>query len=179
VTGLLGAGALLLIVSGAAKLLHPASAVRAVVAARLTSRSHLPAACALVRLTGIVEVGTGAAVLAIGGRYASAALALVFVALALFAARLSLVAPAEDCGCFGASRAAPVTRWHVGTCAAFAGLAAVASLGSPKSLLAELATSPLGGAPLLATVALLAAACYLLMTALPALLHLAREQVPG
>lgn len=112
-TGLLGAGALLLIVSGVAKLLHPASAVRAVIAARLTSRPHLPAARALVRLTGTVEVGTGAAVLAVGGRPASAALALVFVALALFAARLSLVAPAEDCGCFGASRTAPVTRWHV------------------------------------------------------------------
>ena len=178
-TALLSAGALLLLISGVAKLLHPASAARAVVAARLTSSARLPAARAVVRLTGIAEIATGLAVILIGGRLAALALALVYAALAVFARRLTAVAPAQDCGCFGAARAAPVTGWHIATSAAFAVLGAGAATGLPRSLLSELSVSPLAGAPLAVTVALLAFACYLLMTALPALLHAAREQVPG
>lgn len=178
-TALLSAGALLLLISGAAKLRHPASAARALLAAQITRSARLPAARAVVRLIGVVEIVTGFAVLVVGGRLAALALALVYAALAVFAGRLTAVAPAQDCGCFGAAQAAPVTGWHIATSAVFAVLGAGAATGVPRSLLSELSVSPLAGAPLAATVALLAFACYLLMTALPALLHAAREQVPG
>lgn len=171
-TGLLSAAALVLVLAAVPKLLDPAGGRTAVGRARVPLARLLGSAWG-VRATAVAELLVVLSVVLVGGRVAAAAVAVTFLALAAFAWRLAAVAPGSGCGCFGSSTT-PVSSWHVGTdlALAAAGLAALVAPG--RSLVAELAEQPLLGAPLLLLVALLASACVLLMTTLPAVLQAAR-----
>jgi hypothetical protein len=113
----LAAAALLLVVSGPAKVARPDDTGRAL---RLTG---LPSARALVRTIGVTELVVGVGVLldgdravwpaALGATYAGFA---GFVLLALWRR-----APLSSCGCFGGTGVAP-TPLHAGIDAGFAAI---------------------------------------------------------
>ncbi|GAB2692436.1 MauE/DoxX family redox-associated membrane protein [Thalassiella azotivora] len=179
--GLVAAGALLLLVAGAPKVLAPEAGRGAVVAARLPLRFLRDAWVS--RASGAAEVVVALAVLLVGGPWPLLALAVTYGVLAAFSWRVLRVSPGASCGCFGRA-STPVSRWHVGTNAGLAlvallalGLHATGALAS-GSYLAALGDQPWAGVPLLALTALLAYACYLLMTALPALLQAGSGGVP-
>lgn len=96
----------------------------------------LPASPAAVRTLGVVEIGTAAAGLLVGG-IAAAAVAVVYGALAVAAFRLFVRAPGTPCGCLGASDT-PVSATHivVNVAAAIAALLAITA-GSPLTAVAH------------------------------------------
>lgn len=152
--------ALLLTVAGTRKITHPAATGAALQTAKLPSDEHL------VRMLGVGEVGLGIAVMVRGGPVATALLAAVYTAFALFAQHQRH--RNAGCGCFGASTT-PVTAMHVGLSVLVAAIAAVAALGPTMSLVATIAGDPLPGLMLAALLVVAAALVYLLLTAAPAL----------
>jgi hypothetical protein len=163
--GLLAAAGLLLIVAGGSKLRAPEAAGAALRAARL----RMPAGLARpvqVRLLGVIQAGAGAAVLVLDRRPAGLIVLVSFAALAAFSWRMAAVAPDQGCGCFGATDG-PVRPRHIAMDLLLAGLGAVAALWPGPGFGPELTRQPMAGLPLIALTALLAYACYLLMSALP------------
>jgi hypothetical protein len=146
----LGACALLAI-AGAGKILKPAPARAAVLAAGLRiPRSGVVA-------FGFVELGTGGAGALLGGRSAFA-VAACYLLLMVFAVRLLLRAPTTPCACLGSSNAV-VTRTHVAVDVAAACIAiAAASGGSP--------IEQLGGRWLAGAVFVVLVACCVRLVAL-------------
>jgi hypothetical protein len=124
--GPFAAACALLLFAGASKLRRPIGTRPAAAAL------GLPASPAAVRTLGVVELAVAAAGLALGG-WAAAAVAAIYVALAIAAWRLFVQAPGTACGCLGASDA-PVSKTHIVVNAAAALVAVLAIAGGPPLL---------------------------------------------
>lgn len=121
--------ALVLVISGAQKLVRPLPAARAMVSAglRLPARRH-----ALVgTLLGIAEAGTGLAVFAAPNRASAAWLGAVYLALAGFVVTLRRRDATAGCGCFGAADTPPTAAHVVSNLTAAAVAVSAAVVGVP------------------------------------------------
>lgn len=170
--GLLVAAGVLLIVSGAGKLVRPLLAAEALVAAGLPRRVPAPVAA---RVVGAGEVLAGAVVVLVGGRPAAGVAVAAYLALAAFALRLLAVAPSTACGCLSPGARTPVSRWHVAVDLGLAAAGAWALVAPTAPLTSLLARDLLGGLLVVATAALLAYLLTQLISALPALGTARRE----
>jgi hypothetical protein len=169
VSGLLAtayfAAAMLLALSGGAKLWKPGSAAGALRAA------GLPSSIWVTRLLGAVEGTVGLGCLVAPGRELSVALAGLYLGFAGFLVRLLRATdPPDSCGCVGASDTPP-TRLHVllDLAAALAGMAAAAR-GLP-GLIPFAADLRLAGVPFVVGVALTAYLVHLVLAYLPAVMR--------
>jgi len=115
--------ALVLVVSGAQKLVRPLPAAQAMATAGLPVRR--PAVVGTV--LGIVEAATGLAVFAAPQRLSAAWLALAYLALAGFVVALRRRDATAGCGCFGSADTPPTTA-HVVSNLVAAGVAATAAI---------------------------------------------------
>jgi len=129
-----------------------------------------------VRCLGVTELAVGVWVLVGGGALPAVLMSASYLFLTVVAVRMLRLAPGQDCGCFG-SESEPISVTHVVVNAAgllVSGVAAgwpVLFSGLP-SVPEVLADNALEGALTVVLAALLVWLCYLLMTALPALLAL-------
>jgi hypothetical protein len=99
---LLGAGALLLVAAGAAKVVDPSRTAGALAAL------GWPSSPALVRTGALAELLLGAAALVVGGRGFALLVAASYLAFALFVmAALRAKTPIGTCGCFGQADTPP------------------------------------------------------------------------
>jgi methylamine utilization protein MauE len=164
---LCGAAALLLVVSGAAKLRSPEPAVLAA-GALLRQRGSRRSRVAAVRVLASAELAVGVAFLFVGGRICAVLIAVAFAGLSAVALALATSGRRVSCGCFG-SADAPAgfshVVWNMACCTA-----GVACALRPVGALAGLsgvgaAVAFVGAAQLV----LLASLGYLAMTAGPAL----------
>jgi hypothetical protein len=167
VAATIAAAAVLLVVAGAAKLRTPGPAATMLVGFWPGLRP-LRRARAVARAAGVVELGAGLAVLAVGGRVTAAVLTACYLALTIVAVRLALRSESAPCGCFGAADG-DVGPAHIVLDVAALGVG-VAALVHPVGSVAGLFTDgTLTGFTLAGQAALLAALGYLSITALPAL----------
>lgn len=154
----LAAAALLLVPSGAAKVVRPGATLRAV------RTVGLPASAPAVRALGAAEVVVGAGVVVGGSRWWSLALALLYAAFSAFVVlALWRRAPLTSCGCFG-DRGTEPTPLHVGL---DAGVAAVALLAAADDVDAPLTVLRDGGGEavvLVVSSVVLAVAMYVALT---------------
>jgi hypothetical protein len=118
-TALAAVAALLLVLAGGAKIRRPRATTDALRLARM------PDADGLVRALGLGEVVLGVSVVVAGGVVAHAALAVVYVAFAVFAERQRRAG--SSCGCFGTEEA-PLTVLHVAVDVVAAGVAVAAAV---------------------------------------------------
>jgi len=101
-SALLGAGALLLVAAGAAKVVDPARTAGALAAL------GWPSAPALVRAGAFAELLLGAAALVVGGRGLALLVAASYLGFALFVmAAMRAKTPIATCGCFGQADTPP------------------------------------------------------------------------
>jgi hypothetical protein len=153
-TAVVGAGALLLLAAGAAKVADPTRTAGALAA--VLGRPVLSAP-AVVRAGALAEAALGAATLVVGGWVTAALVGVSYAGFAAFvAAALRSGAPVGTCGCFGRPDTPP-RPLHVAVDAAFAvaGLAgAVAGVGPLLS----------AGPVAIAAAVALAGAGYLVLT---------------
>lgn len=163
------AAAVLLLVSGFAKLRTPDAAATMVGGLVPRIRRHRRAVRFAVRLGGAVEVCVGAAFLVTGSRWSAALLAsayLLFVGVALVLVKRG--ATGTSCGCFG-SASSPVGLPHV-LLTAVALAAAAATCARPTGAFGGVFTAASTDAIVGALqIGLLAWLGYLSITALPAL----------
>jgi hypothetical protein len=154
----------LLALAGAFKVRRPAATVGALRA------MHLPSRPGLVRALGAIEVVLGVAALVTGARAWLALAAAAYLAFAAFvAAALLSGSPLQSCGCFG-QRDTPPSVVHLAlnvTAAVVLLIAAAGELPKPVDVLAD---QPWHAAPFLLLVLISVQLCYLVLTALPAVL---------
>ncbi len=168
VAGPVWIAAVLLVLSGAGKVLRPTPTREALRNAGLPSRGPVVAAI------GSVELAVAGWVLLLGGRLAAAALGVLYLAFTLFLLRLRARAGAgANCSCLGA-RPAPVTLAHVGGNLAVVVLSGLAVTAPLEPAWTVLAATPWFGAPALALVALGVALTLALYADLPPVLEAAR-----
>jgi uncharacterized membrane protein YphA (DoxX/SURF4 family) len=167
VVGIVSAGAVLLVIAGAQKLIDPwpaASALR---------QAKLPASRSLVRAGAGVEIVLGSLFLVMGTAVLSAAVAAVYLAFAGFVVVAMRAGVDGSCGCFGREDTPP--SWlHVvanGVVAAAAVAYAVGDAGAPVDRLAELS---LEAAVLAASTAVLAAVLVAVYSVAPRTLAAAK-----
>jgi hypothetical protein len=165
VAALTAAAAALLVVAGAAKLRTPAPA--ATMLAGLGVRPFARARVA-ARSAAAVEIGVGLAALTFGGRIAAAALAACYLALTAVAVRLATGPEPAPCGCFGAADG-DVGLAHVVLDVVALGIAIAAIVVAPSGLAGWFGSDTGVALTAAGQAALLAAAGYLSITALPAL----------
>lgn len=135
--------ALLLGAAGVVKLGTPASAIRAIAAAKF------PAPEIGVRVLGLGELLLAVAVVTVGSAATTAALAVAYLGFAAFAARLLVVQGATvPCGCFGEA-SAPTSRLHVVVNVIAAAVAGAAVAWPPGAITDVLSSQPAWGIPLL------------------------------
>jgi hypothetical protein len=168
------AAALLLAGAGAAKLVAPQAAAAMLTRVRraLRNSQHLAVA---VRVAGLFELATGAAVLATGSRLPAIAMAAWYLAFAALTVQLARRAPHTSCGCFGPVDA-PVGGVHVLLNALCAAIGVAAAIRPPGPLGGVLGHGAVHAAVGTAQAMLLAYLGFLASTALPALAA-ARRQV--
>ncbi|HVT19922.1 MAG TPA: MauE/DoxX family redox-associated membrane protein [Mycobacteriales bacterium] len=143
------AASMLLVVTGATKVVRPAASAAAI---PLTASPRL--AFALSRVLGLAEIVVGLGVLVVGNRLTDAVMAAMFAGFAVVA-YTALRASAPTCGCTGRDDSPPAAA-HVVMNVAFAalGAAAAATAGGPTAgPLLEAAGHPLGAATFATTVA--------------------------
>jgi hypothetical protein len=174
VIGTLGAAAaLLLVVSGLAKIRTPAPAGAMIVT--LLPRLRRRRLGRPVRAIGGAELAVGGAFLVAGGRVPAALLAGCYLAFLIVAMRLAARRSPIPCGCFGAADA-PVGVAHIVLDAVAAGVASAAvvrPVGAAGGLVDHgtlVAVIGVGQAVLLASLG------YLAITALPQLTRLREAQ---
>ncbi|MCW2658195.1 MAG: hypothetical protein JWR06_2388 [Jatrophihabitans sp.] len=162
------AAAVLLAVSGLAKLRSPAPAAAMITTLLPATRRHRSLWTVAVRAGGTVEVTVGVLVVAVGGRLPAVLLGACYLVFAAVALRLASRAQDTSCGCFGRA-ASPVGVAHVAldvVCLAVAVIAVMRPVPTGAGLFDH-------GAVMSATacgqVVLLAWLGYLAITALPAL----------
>jgi hypothetical protein len=145
-TAVLGAGALVLVVAGAAKVADPSRTAGALAAL------GWPSSAGLVRVVAAAELLVGAGTLVVGGPVLAALVALSYLGFAVFVvAALTSGTPIGSCGCLGRADTPP-TPLHVLVDAVLAAGALAAAATSADPLLDA------GPAHLVATLALAAAA---------------------
>jgi len=158
--------AILLSLSGGAKLADPAPTSGALAAA------GLPSATVWARLLGGLEVVIAAVALTAGGAVGGAAVAVIYGAFAgfvLVALRRDL--PIQSCGCFGKVDTPPSMLHVVADVVAACSGVWVAVTGT-GGLAAALEGQPLLGLPYLALLGIGVAALYLILAELPRLTRL-------
>jgi len=136
---ILGAG-------GAAKLITPAPAQRAVQTLLVAARRSPTVPLWTVRLLGAGELALATAAALQGGPALPALVAIAYGCFALFVVAMLNSGAGTSCGCFGSS-ATPPSRLHVVLNVALAGVA-LGSIGAP-SLGDVLGDQPWAGIPLL------------------------------
>jgi hypothetical protein len=140
----LGAGALVLLVAGAAKVADPTRTAGA-----LRVRGW-PSGPGLVRVGAAAELLVGAGALVVGGPVLASLVALSYLAFALFVvAALTSGTPIGSCGCLGRADTPP-TALHVVVDAAFAAGALAAAATSADPLLDAGAAEVIGAIALAA-----------------------------
>lgn len=158
----------LLLVSGGGKLLDPgptAGALRA---------SGLPSSRFLVLLLGVIEIGLGTAALAFGGSPTGWAVAVLYMAFALFVINALLrKLSISSCGCFGKVDTPP-TLVHVVVNFLAVVVAAWGAITDSSSIIDVLRVQPLAGIPYLVFVAAGTYLLFLLLGELPRLITLRR-----
>lgn len=165
--GVAAAAAALLVISGVAKLMAPASATAALRSVGVT----MPAAG---RLLGLGELALAGWFLLVGGAAATLALGVGYLGFSVFVGWGRRSGRLADCGCFGGPAATPPTRLH----AAVTGMLAVVVLASAAAALAgtevpalatALSRTPWHGVPVLAGVLLLTWLLHLCLSVLTAM----------
>jgi methylamine utilization protein MauE len=138
-TSVLGAGALVLLVAGAAKVADPSRTAGA-----LRARGW-PSSPAMVRVGAVAELLVGAGALVVGGPVLAGLVAVSYLAFALFvAAALTSGTPIGTCGCLGRADTPPTARHVVVDAALAAGALAAAATNADPLLdagVAELAAA--------------------------------------
>ncbi len=134
VVGVVSAGAVLLVIAGAQKLIDPwpaASALRQV---------KLPVSRSMVRIGAAVEIALGSTLLVMGTSVLAVAVAAVYVAFTVFVVVAMRAGVDGSCGCFGREDTPP--SWlHVvanGLIAVAAGVYALGEAAAPVDRLADL-----------------------------------------
>ena len=169
VAGPVWIAAVLLVLSGAGKVLRPAPTREAL------QRAALPSRDPIAGLIGAAELLVAGAVLAVGGPLPAAALAITYLAFTAFLLRLRARAgAAASCSCLGGTTSTPVTASHVVLNLVVAALAGVAVLAPVAPAWDVLAATPWSGTVAVALVALGAALARALYTELPPVLDAAR-----
>jgi len=140
-TGAVGVVAIVLVVSGLAKVVTPSATTPVLADLRL------PHSTIVVRGLGVVEVAIGTAALLVGSAGLHVAVALLYIgfALVVVAARR---AGTPSCGCFGAS-AAPPSAVHVAVNVCSAIVAVAAALAGAAPVLDLISDQPAAGVPFL------------------------------
>ena len=161
------AAALLLAGAGVAKLLAPGQAAAML---RTVWWTRLPAARArlLVRVSGVVELAVGAAVLATGDRIADASLGCCYLAFLIVAWRLVHRGQRAPCGCFGATDS-PVGIGHLVVNAVAVAIAIAGVVRPPGPAGGVFDGDLVTGIVAFGQAVLLAYLAFLSITALPAL----------
>lgn len=156
-----GAGSLLLLLAGMAKLAFPRPA------ADLMAILGFPAGVWFARLAGGTEVALGIAVLAVGGPAPAMAAAGVYALFALVAL-LALSRGLSSCGCFGQVDSPP-SRIHVIGNLFFAIVCVLAAGAgsSPRVWVGTASDQPDGRVALVLAVCVLAGLVFVSFTALP------------
>jgi hypothetical protein len=145
-SAVLGAGALVLLVAGAAKVADPTRTAGALAAL------GWPSSARLVRAGAAAELLVGAGALVVGGPVLAALVALSYLAFALFViVALTSGTPIGSCGCIGRADTPPTALHVVVDAALAAGALLAAGMSSEPALTA-------GAAELAGAVALAAAA---------------------
>ena len=151
----------LLVLAGAAKLLRPEGASRAMAAA------GLPRHPLIARGLGSLEIAAGGACLAAPRPGFAAAMAALYLVFAAFLTHLILRRiPGASCGCLG-SRDSPPTRVHVLLNLTAAAAGAFAAFDPPPGLVTFTLSLPLHGLPFLVGAACAAYLAYLSVSLLP------------
>lgn len=159
--------ALLLIMSGGAKLVDSAPTSGALRAARLPWRAPVVVGLALT------EIAAGSAALVVGGP-ATAGVAMLYAGFAVFVVHaLRSGIPIQSCGCFG-KRDTPPTRIHVIVNAALA-IGSLAAISSPP-LVDGFASEPAATVGVVAFGGVGAYLLYLILAELPATLAAVRSR---
>lgn len=169
-TGAILAAALLLLATGALKIVRPEPT-----AAALVQAGGMRGARPLARLVGAIELAIAVLALAIGGRLPAAGLACAYAAFTAFVV-MALRRPERirTCGCGGTET--PPTAGHAALNAAFAAAAAVAAgLGTAPSIPDLLAALGAEGIVLLGYAGVVALLAWAVITVLP----LARQVGPS
>lgn len=136
----------------------------------------LPGKPWLVRLLGALEVGVGAAALALDAPAAAAMVAVSYVAFAGFVAvALRRAAMVGSCGCFGQADTPPTVTHLVINVAAAAVAVAVWARAPGASFATVVAQQPLFGIPFALLCAICAGLVYLAFTRLAQLKELRRR----
>jgi hypothetical protein len=167
IDSLAAGAALLLVVSGAAKIHSPAAAAAMLARAWPWLRRAHPLTTA-VRVGGAVETSIGLAMLAHGGRVAAGLLACCYLVFTVVAVRLTHMGGGAPCGCFGRADS-PVGRAHIVLDTACLAVAVVATVRPSGTIAGLFDHGALIGAVGVTQVMLLASLGYLSITALPAL----------
>lgn len=155
------AAAVLLVLSGAAKLRDPGPAARALTVLRLPSYPWT------IRILGTVELATGMWCLIGASRASAVSVAILYGAFAVFVAlQMRTGTPGATCGCLG-KQEAPPSLLHLGLNMVAAGTAAVVATAPPIGIVAYAARLPLRGLPFLLGIALMAYLAYLAVAYLP------------
>ena len=151
----------LLAAGGASKALQPQPTVRSFRAL------HLPASGAAVRALAVVEVGLGAVLVVVAGRWPCALGAVIFAAFTLVSVRLvRLGSSVGSCGCFGERSARP-SWWHVGVDAAAALVLGAGAIAGTTGVARHWQSLPGRGFVVLGLVGLGGYLLVALMTVLP------------
>jgi hypothetical protein len=160
------ATAALLLVSGAAKAVRPASTVRALMSVRL------PGSTFLVRLLAATELTVGGAALVRGDRWSSALLATSYLVFAVFVVFASARGGATSCGCFGQPDTPP-SGLHVILTAGSGAVGLAAAFRPPGPLVDDLLDDPVRGAAFVILTGCCVWFAYVVLTLLPRLGRLA------
>jgi hypothetical protein len=166
------AAAGLLVAGGVSKLRHPDPATSALAAARI------PGPRIGARALGATETMAGVAALFVPSRAGAAAVAFLYLSFAAFIGLMAtgrLAAP--SCGCVG-RREVPPGWLHVALDLGAFAAALVAAARPPDSVAALVGSTPLGGVPALAGIALIGALAYLAVAYVPELFFSYRRR-PG
>lgn len=157
--GVVSAAALVLVVSGGAKLADPGPTARALTAARL------PAGMALVRLLALGEVALGATALTVGGPVVPLLVAAAYLGFVGFVWRTRAVGGGGGCGCFGGESDVRPGAVHVVVDLVLAGGSAAAA-GGRTSLYDRVVDAPASGLALAVTAAVAAGLAVVVLTRL-------------
>lgn len=164
------AGAVMLLVAGAAKVSRPLPT------ADLLAVLGLPARLGPVRALGVVEISLAVTALAVGGPAAAAAVGALFVAFAVVVVR-SLALGAASCGCFGRSDTPP--SWIHAAGNVVVAIASFATAAADRTPVDAMRDQPARGAPFVLMVGVLAGLAMAAFTALPEALAARRPGSSG
>jgi uncharacterized protein YjeT (DUF2065 family) len=154
---------LIIVLSGALKLVAPSVAEEAL------ATLGLPVPAQLVRLIGVAEMALGVAAIVVAGWELAVAVAFAYFCFAVVAETLRRTSDkVASCGCFG-SADTPPSLVHTGVNIASIFVAVLAIVWPVDDIVSVLKDQPLGGLVFVVFVALVTYLVFLVFTALPKL----------